>query len=114
MDDLIRRKATIDAINTWDKFGVDKRCRIVKWREGLELYVRLRDVLTAIVNQPSAQSEIIRCKYCRHRIVNDHYVERGYLKIKAYCELDTGDPFELSRNAENDEWFCADAERRTE
>ena len=61
---------------------------------------------------PSAQPEIIRCKDCRHRIVNDHYGEKGYLNIKGYCELDTGDPFELGRDAQNDDWFCADAERR--
>ena len=57
MKDLIERQAAIDAINTWDKFGADERCRIVRWHEGLELYVRLRDVLTSIVNLPVAQSE---------------------------------------------------------
>ena len=61
-----------------------------------------------------AQQEIIRCKDCRHRIVNDHYGEKGYLNIKGYCELDTADPFELGRDAQNDDWFCADAERRTD
>ena len=58
--------------------------------------------------------EIVRCKDCKYRIVNEHYGERGYLKLKAYCELDTGDPFELGRNAEDDNWFCADGERRTD
>ena len=53
--DLIERQAAIDAINTWDKFGADERGRIVRWHEGLVIYVRLRDVLTSIVNQPSAQ-----------------------------------------------------------
>lgn len=53
--DSISRKMAIDAINTWDKFGVDERGRLVRWHEGLMLYVRLRDVLTAIVNLPSAQ-----------------------------------------------------------
>ena len=57
MKDLIERQAAIDAINTWDKFGVDERCRIVRWHEGLEPYVHLRDVLTAIVNLPAAQPE---------------------------------------------------------
>ncbi len=57
MKDLIDRQAAIDAIGTWDKFGVDERCRIVRWHEGLELYVHLRDVLTAIVNLPPAQRE---------------------------------------------------------
>lgn len=55
--DTIYRQDAIDAINTWDKFGVDERGRLVRWHEGLELYVHLRDVLTAIVNLPSAQPE---------------------------------------------------------
>ena len=57
---------------------------------------------------------VVRCKDCKYRIVNEHYGERGYLKLKAYCDLDTGDPFELGRCAEDDNWFCADGERRTD
>lgn len=57
MDDTISRQQTIDAINTWDKFGVDERNRIIRWHEGLEPYVRLRDVLIAIVNLPAAQPQ---------------------------------------------------------
>ena len=57
---------------------------------------------------------LVTCKDCKHRIVNKHYGEKGYVKLKATCELDTGNPFELSRCAENDEWFCADAERKDE
>ena len=57
-NDLISRQDTIDAICTWDKFGVDERGRIVSWYEGLEPYVHLRDVLTAIVNLPAAQQWI--------------------------------------------------------
>lgn len=56
--------------------------------------------------------ELVRCKDCKHRIVNEHYGEKGYMKLKAMCELDTGDPFERGRCAENDEWYCADGERR--
>ena len=56
-DDLISRQAAIDAISTWDKFGVDERGRIVRWRDGLEPYVKLRDVITAIFNTPFAQPE---------------------------------------------------------
>lgn len=54
--------------------------------------------------------EIIRCKDCVHRVVNEHYGESGYFKLKAFCELDTDDIFQLGRNAENDDWFCADGE----
>jgi hypothetical protein len=69
-------------------------------------------VLEKIGELPTVQAQkIIRCKECRHRIVNDHYGEKGYLNIKAYCELDTGDPFELGRDAQKDDWFCADAKK---
>ncbi len=59
-------------------------------------------------------TELVRCKDCRHRILNEHYGEKGYMKLKAMCELDTGDPFELSRYAEDDDWYCADGERKDE
>ena len=58
MSDLINRQDAIDAINTWPKFGCDERCRLVPCHEGLEPYVHLRDVVTAIINLPSAQQWI--------------------------------------------------------
>ena len=61
---------------------------------------------------PSAEPKIIRCKDCKYRIVNENYGRKGRLNLKAICDLDTGDPFELGRRAEDDEWFCADAERK--
>ncbi len=57
---------------------------------------------------------VVRCRDCKHRIVNEHYGERGYIKLKAYCKLDTGDIFSLGRCAEDDNWFCADGERKGE
>lgn len=56
--------------------------------------------------------EIVRCKDCKHRIVNEHFGEEGYLQIYAMCDLDTDDIFELGRKAHIDDWFCADGERR--
>lgn len=58
--------------------------------------------------------EVVRCKDCKHRVVNENYGDRGYLSIKAMCELDTGDPFEFGRDAEDDNWFCKDGERKTD
>lgn len=55
---------------------------------------------------------VVRCKDCKHRIVNEHYGENGYIKLKAYCKLDTGDIFSLGRCAEDDDWFCSDGERK--
>ena len=58
MKDLIYRQDVIDAISTWDKFGIDERNRVVRWYEGLEPYVKLRDVVWAIEKLPSAQQWI--------------------------------------------------------
>lgn len=57
--------------------------------------------------------ELVRCKDCMYRTVNPKW-RKGCRQLKAICELDTGDSFELARNAEDDEWYCADAVRRKE
>ncbi len=60
--------------------------------------------------------KVVRCKDCKHRKGAFHTdrrrTEGGYYIY--WCELDTGDPFELGRNAEDDNWFCADGERKEE
>lgn len=43
---------------------------------------------------------VVRCKDCRYRYLDKKYGFR--------CDLDTGDPFDEGRSAENDDWFCAD------
>lgn len=58
VSDLISRQATLEALSTWDKFGVDERCRVVRWHEGLEPYVHLRDVVIAISNLPSEEPDL--------------------------------------------------------
>lgn len=100
-NDLISRQAVIEAICTWDKFGVDERGRVVRWHEGLEPYVHLRDVVMAIEKLPSAQPEIIRCGECKHR-----YTE-GENVVYNVCELN-------HNKVQPDDWFCAEAERRTD
>ena len=107
MDDLISRQAAIEAINTWDKFGVDERGRLVRWHEGLEPYVHLRDVVTAIVDlPPSAQPEVIRCTECKHyREYDSEYVENA---VVVQCMADR---YPISE-AIPDGWFCAGAERK--
>lgn len=54
MAEYIDRQQLIDALNTWPKYGVDERVRIVGWNEGLEPYVHFRDIVTAIANIPAA------------------------------------------------------------
>lgn len=58
------------------------------------------------------RKQLVRCKECKYRIVNEHFGKKGYMNLKARCALDTGDPFELGRNAEDDDWYCADGERK--
>ena len=71
------------------------------------------EVAMAVEKAPTVDAvPVVRCWECKHRIVNEHYGEKGYIKLKAYCELDTGDIFSLGRCAEDDNWFCADGERK--
>ena len=118
--ETIYRQDAIDAINTWDKFGVDERSRIIRWHEGLEPYVHLRDVLTAIVNLPPAQPERltdddfetirIHLSAYKERLCNQHRWEEAeeYQRIidrfmtfaSAQPELMTGG-----------NWLCGSAER---
>lgn len=62
--DLIDRQDVINAICTWDKFGVDGRGRVVRWYEGLEPYVHLRDVVFSIEKLPSAEPSADKCWGC--------------------------------------------------
>ena len=75
MNNTIYRQDAIDAISTWDKFGVDERNRVVRWYEGLEPYVKLRDVVWAIVKLPSAErkgkwvlTDGYRCSRCNYKL----------------------------------------------
>ena len=88
MSDTISRQAAIDAL--------DKGLWGVEW-----------ELATAMLKDlPSAQPEIIRCKDCKYRYIDEVHGPS--------CELDTGDPYATGRNADEDNWFCADAERRTD
>lgn len=84
-------------------YGRDTFTEQTDWQKSLDIAIKALE-----------QTEIVRCKDCTHRILNENYGKKGYMNLKATCELDTGDPFELGRNAEDDDWFCGDAERRTD
>lgn len=53
----INADALIEAINTYPKFGVDERCRIVPWTEGYEPYIHLRDAVIAITGMSTIEPE---------------------------------------------------------
>lgn len=108
MSELIDREAVVDML---------QRLAYDDWNQGVctswaNAYSECADMVEGI---PSVDAvEVVRCKDCKHRWVNEHYGEKGYMKIKAMCSLDTGDPFELGRNAYDDDWYCADGERKDE
>ena len=91
MDDLIRRKAAIDALKK----------QMSDWND--DYNVPVRKSIENIERLPSAQPEIIRCKDCK-------YCDRGI--------DENGNPFlkclGWSYGGTQDEDFCSHAERRTD
>ena len=102
--DCISRRAAIDAldaqigycdhalksldISTKDEYAIKvERASLIAYRETLECL-------------PSAQPEIIRCKDCKHRDPEDRKCDCGHDIL-----------WQLPRQ---DEWYCADAERKTD
>lgn len=57
--------------------------------------------------QGTEWAQIVRCKDCKHRVKDE---EGGLLDGDGllYCDLDSWDPWERNRNANDDDWFCAD------
>ncbi len=65
--------------------------------------LKLAWIEKAVNDVPEVKTEIIRCKECKYRYIDE--------KFGPSCELDSGDPYDSGRNADEDDWFCADAER---
>lgn len=61
----------------------------------VEIWLKLVDSVDAV--------PVFRCKDCKCRNTTGKY---------PVCELDSADPYESARYAEDDDWFCADGERR--
>ncbi len=111
--DTISRQQAIDALwkalysyedKTEKQFEESKELDISDWIVHRVFVQNMSDIdRQTILNLPPAESQIIRCKDCKYR---EYYRESGYM-----CRLDTGDTYMTGRNAEDDDWFCADAER---
>jgi hypothetical protein len=52
-DDCISRADILDAIETWDKFGINAEQKLIRWQDHYVPYVHLDDVRNAIANMPS-------------------------------------------------------------
>lgn len=71
------------------------------YEDPVSLHEYIAVTLKKLQNAPSADVQpVVRCRDCRHRYLDKKYGFR--------CDLDTGDPFDEGRSAENDDWFCAD------
>ena len=86
MNDLISRQVAVDAVK--DLGDWHRRPAPVA-------------VINVLLNLPSAQPEIIRCRDCMHCYVDGENVRFNV------CELD-------HNYVQSDDWFCADAERKTD
>ena len=97
MDDLISRQAAIDALDAI--FPVDPTKS--EYAQGIACGAALAK--TYVGQLPSSQPEIIRCKDCKNL---DTTWQNDWAKNYHYCPLIDG--------TRNGDWYCADAERRTE
>ena len=87
-EDVINRRAAIELLN--------------RWSDGYEyIEIPTKDAFEAFMRLPSAQLEIIRCKYCRWGKESCGNIE---------CFADTN----VSPEYHGYEWFCPNGERRTD
>lgn len=120
MSDLIERQAAIDAAIKADMENnsnvlSEKRARVIDRHisavpSAQPLVIHCTDcegwherqsiLGIAISELPSAQPEIVRCKDCEHRDPEDKKCDCGHAIL-----------WQLPRQ---DDWYCADAERRTD
>ena len=93
--DTISRKAAIDAVHKSYDTILDFKT------DGKTISSSIEDILS---NLPPAQQEIIRCKDCKHGV--DYYHEGD-----CYC---SNPKWGLQYFGGSWEFYCADAERRTD
>lgn len=90
MSDYIKRS---DALRPF-VFAPDGTKYLLHDCDNFPVQINLKDVQRTLRKIPAADVvEVVRCKDCKHRILNKRYGERGYMNIKAACDLDTGDPY---------------------
>ena len=105
MADLISRAAAIE-----EMMQMVETHKHEIFRGELLHYTGIKAMIEALPNIDAIP--VVRCRDCKHRIVNKNFGKKGYFDLEAMCSLDTGDIFELGRNAWDPDWFCADGERR--
>ena len=104
MADYIDRQAAIDmfqrqAYDDWNK-GTG-----TTWANAFS------EAADMIENLPSADAiEVVRCKDCKYRIPIT--TQAGYFTYICAIEYELSDPYDLTRNVTDDNWYCADGEKK--
>ena len=62
-EDCISREDILDAIETWDKFGVNAEQKLIRWQDHYVPYVHLDDVRNAIANMLSVTPQRLKGKW---------------------------------------------------
>ena len=101
--DLIDRQSAIDKFEPWLK--------VEGYSEGERNM--LKAVLYELTVMPSAQPEIIRCKDCKHRPFDGEDTQGFGIEFPDEMCPCQCDDFWYNWRPDN-EWFCANAERRTD
>ena len=110
MSDLINRQTAIERIRSQMIFGLECGKEIQEYYEGLSCAVNI------LAGLPSAEPEIIRCCKCvywQQDTVRQNSNDAGWWN-EALCKKHTiygNEPHEAWVDAD---WYCADAERRTD
>lgn len=67
-----------------------------------------------LVLLPFEKPDVITCEHCKYRERVEGYAR--FTRSQYYCgyEYERCDPYEMTRNANDPNYFCADAKRRTE
>lgn len=55
--------------------------------------------------------KVVRCKDCKHRKARDYKVNDIVIERDIFCEMDGSILNMYGRNANDNNWFCADGER---
>ena len=111
-NDLINRQAAIDAINQICPIETEYDCTLLDRAD-------VRCVLTDLPSAQPEQPEIIRCKDCKHKpYPSDNYdydngdcgFEIIFPDYRCPCRCED----EYYNRIPDDDWFCGNAERRTD
>lgn len=120
MDDLISRQRLLKELKHHKELFCRNRIEFLGLSKNDKARVdEIDNCIATVINMPSAQPEIIRCKDCKHKpYPSDNYdydngdcgFEIIFPDYRCPCRCDD----EYYNRIPDDDWFCGNAERRTD